>query len=512
MDRVFLNPGEIYFSTDEVIVETLLGSCIAITIFDKVKMIGGMIHYLLPSPSSNQKVTRFTENNYADFAIPNLLKHFKHHQSNRTDLEVKMLGGGAVIDVDLTKVANVGESNIKKARELLRKYGLTITGEDVGGMLGRKLQFNTRSGVIRHKKIERSLPKSETLQNDFYKIMVIDDSKPVRMVLKKIIESRSNYRVVAEAENPYEAMELRKNLKIDAITLDINMPKMDGVTYLKQYMSTDPVPTIMVTDYNFSDSGPVFLALENGALDYIKKPSLADLESMNLELFDRLEMAVKSNVKDSLKQKEQLKFVPRESITLPDVLLDAHILAVGASTGGTEAIKEFFVRLPENIPPTVVVQHMPAMFTAAFAERLNSLCKFKVREAKDGELLERGVALIAPGGKQMKCVAIDGKVRIKITDDPPVNRFKPSVDYLFNSLAEIKNRHFLSVILTGMGNDGAKGMLALKQKGAKTVAQDESSCVVFGMPKVAIESGAVLYVERLENISRRVIDILNKRS
>ncbi|OFZ25062.1 MAG: hypothetical protein A2381_13135 [Bdellovibrionales bacterium RIFOXYB1_FULL_37_110] len=319
------------------------------------------------------------------------------------------------------------------------------------------------------------------------KVMIVDDSSPVRKLVRKMIESNSDFEVVAEAENPLIAQNLINKNRPDVMTLDINMPGMDGVTFLKKMMKADPIPTIMVTSFSFDDSGPVFQALEEGAVDYIQKPNFSEIASVSEELCEKLKAAFLAKNKI----KKIISNVSKVEIKLNPVLLNNWLVGIGSSTGGTEALKELLVRLPSNIPPILIVQHIPPVFSKAFADRMNAICAFEVKEAKDGDELKSGKVLLAPGGKQMRVKSLSNRLVVEITDDPPLNRFKPSVDYLFSSLGSIKKKKMIGILLTGMGADGARGLLALKENGAFTIGQDEMSSVVYGMPKVAYEIGAV---------------------
>ncbi|MBF0300335.1 MAG: chemotaxis-specific protein-glutamate methyltransferase CheB [Oligoflexia bacterium] len=352
------------------------------------------------------------------------------------------------------------------------------------------------------------------------------------LILRKMIESNSKsnsqfafeLKVIAEASNPIEAMEIQKRIKPDVITLDLNMPKMDGLTYLRQYMVTNPVPTIIITDYNHNDTRPMFEALEVGAFDYIKKPSFADMEklldekSSSEKPLNDLSEKIISAFCNSKKLKNRLSMMLRNNSNcntsngsnltiLSDQHLIIHLWSIGASTGGTEAIQNILISLPAKIPPILIVIHMPPVFTNAFAERLNELCKFKVKEASNDDIIEESTVYIAPGDRQMKVLEEGRKIKIKINQDPVLNRFRPSVDYLFNSLQSIKHRKIVATLLTGMGDDGARGLLNLKKLGVTTIAQDETTCIVFGMPKVAIQMGGVVYIEKLLDISARMIQV-----
>ncbi len=548
MNFHFLQPGELFISKDPLNIKTLLGSCIAVCIWDKRQHLGGINHYLLPEPQT--PIKKSEENKYACFAIPSLLRELKNrYHCRKEDLIVKIIGGASIYQSkELSQQLNVGQFNIQAAHEILKKFHLSITASHVGGLQGRQILFNTLTGELRFQKIANSklaatglaatgtdtrypikptssnlsshisLAKetSKSLQKKTIRVLIIDDSKPVRLLLRRLIEQNPSFEVVGEAEDPYAAMEFRRKNKVDVITLDINMPKMDGVTYLKSYARTQPIPTIMITDYNISSSGPVFEALENGAFDYLKKPALNDIETMTSDLHDRLIAAFESGQRRAksnqlkLSSPQRLTLVRTESLKLSEHKLGEFLIFLGASTGGTEAIKQVLLKLPAEIPPLLIVQHIPPVFSKAFADRLNELCPFQVKEAQHGDKIEKNCAYVAPGGQQMKVQSnsLGTELKIALTDDPPVNRFKPSVDYLFQSGTAISKKKKIGIILTGMGQDGAKGLQSLKKIGTKTIAQNEESSVVFGMPKAAIDLGAADQILDIDQIATALCKII----
>ncbi len=332
------------------------------------------------------------------------------------------------------------------------------------------------------------------------KVLIIDDSVLTRTVLKNIILSDPDFIVIGEASNPYEARKYVKEGKPDVITLDVEMPKMDGITFLEKLMDKYPTPVIMVSSLTDKHSKITMKALELGAIDFIKKPSAPiELHSLKNEIIEKLKMAVKAKILPQKTLDSKFKTGLKEKIDVDEYIKDYKtkiiktdpVIVIGASTGGTVAIETIFKRLKTGVKPIVVTQHMPVGFTKAFAERLNSTCPIRVKEAENGDKLEQGLALIAPGGKHMLLQRSGTTYYVEVKDGPPINRHKPSVDVLFKSAANSAGSNAIAVILTGMGDDGAKGMLALKEKGAFTIAQDEESCVVFGMPKEAIKLNAV---------------------
>lgn len=506
MNEFFLQPGEIKFSETPAKIITILGSCIAVCIYDVELKFGGMCHYYLPRAYNS---VDHTTNKYGKNAIPNLLKEFKKKGSKKENLRAKIIGGGHVLDAVQESETEVGKENIKIALELLHKFEIQIEGKKVGGFRGKKVRFFTDSGLVQIKDIEQTekTPPPPPKVNPI-KVMVVDDSKPMRLLLKKMIEEDPLLQVLHLAEDANEALKLMRREKPDVITLDIQMPGMSGIEFLKLYMQNSPIPTIMVSGFSATDFDPIMESLENGAFDFIKKPSFSDTAIMAKELQEKLKEAFRS--KTSHAAKAETSSILKEKIILGTPLLSKYILAMGASTGGTEALKEVLIRLPENVPPIVIVQHIPAGFSKAFADRLNALCAFKAKEAASGDVLLPGHCYVAPGEHHMRFVEKDGQIIIRITDDPPVNRFRPSVDYMFNSVVDlVHKRKVMGVLLTGMGDDGARGLLELKKKGVYTVAQDENSSVVYGMPKVAKEIGATCAVLSLNDIPRAIAKWIN---
>ncbi len=512
MEKVNIGPGQIYASAQDIVIRTVLGSCIAVCIYDKKQRCGGMNHFMLPQANSHTPKTNPL--NYAFPAIQELLREMKHRfHAKKIDLIAKIFGG-AQTQTEGDSIYEVGQKNILEAKKILQSFGIPILVERTGGTTGLEVEFLPASGAVRARAIQKSqdnlrslvsVPKSEPV-----KVLIVDDSKTVRSILKKVISSDERLAVVGEAVDPIEAENFRRYNKVDVITLDINMPKMDGVTYLKSYIKANPTPTIMITDYSLNDSGPVLNALEAGAFDYIQKPNFQELDLLKSELCNLILSAHDQNLKSSESSKKTLPMCSGQEPTHPSYErnLEKFMVIIGASTGGTEAIKALLLTLPAQIPPIVIVQHIPPVFSKAFANRLNELCPFGVKEAEDGDIIKPNFVYIAPGGQQMKIQDSGGKEYILLTDDPPLNRFKPSVDYLYQSALKIKSKKVIAVLLTGMGADGAIGLLNLKQKGAQTIAQDEKTCAVFGMPKAAIDLNAATHILPLEKISSQICELI----
>jgi two-component system chemotaxis response regulator CheB len=337
------------------------------------------------------------------------------------------------------------------------------------------------------------------------KVLIVDDSKTIRTILSRIFQTDPQFEVCAMAEKPSEVESLILKHKPDVITLDIHMPEMDGVTLLKTIISPKyQIPTVMISSISMAEGPMVLDALENGAVDYIQKPELSEIEKVTPMIIEKVRIAALANTRIKLRYE-------RTSVQIKEVCNNDSLIVLGSSTGGTEAIRDILTALPSEIPPMLIVQHIPAVFSQAFAKRMNDLCPFEVKEAEAGDEVRANRVLVAPGGQQMKVVAKGSKHYIEINDDAPVNRFKPSVDYMFLSVSKILFTHTIAVILTGMGKDGAKGMLELKKLGVRTIAQDEESSVVFGMPKEAINIGAAEYVEPLSRIAEKIVVLTNDR-
>jgi len=333
-------------------------------------------------------------------------------------------------------------------------------------------------------------------------VLVVDDSMFMRKVIADLLSSDPGIEVVGTARDGRDALEALRKLRPDVITLDIEMPKMDGLTALKELMKTDPTPVIMVSALTHEGAEMTFDALEQGAVDYIPKPSGSislNMSAVKDELINKVKAAAQARLKpvggNAATRKERRRVVERFSSK-------DKIINIGSSTGGPQAVSELFTDLPKDIPPILLVQHMPKFFTKPFSERLDKLSQFSVREAEDGDRVEEGLSLVAPGDFHM---TVTRSGRIRLHKGPMVHYLRPTVDELMLSTADVYGPRNLGVILTGMGSDGAKGMRAIKECGGQTIAQDESTCVVFGMPKVAIEQGSVDVVLPLQRIPGEIV-------
>jgi two-component system chemotaxis response regulator CheB len=322
------------------------------------------------------------------------------------------------------------------------------------------------------------------------KVLVVDDSALMRQLLTTILSSDPDIDVVGTAGDPFVAREKIMALQPDVLTLDIEMPRMDGLTFLEKLMRGHPMPVVMISSLTSKGADTTLRALSLGAIDYVSKPKL-DVSNGTIEQAEEIVAKVKVAARAKLRSSSLAPPPPASAGKAYQFSGTHKVVAIGASTGGTEALKELLLLLPAEFPGIVIVQHMPEAFTRQFAERLNSLCKIRVREAVDGDRILPGHALVAPGGHHMAVVCRGMEYDVRVYRGERVNRHMPSVDVLFSSCAHNLGRNAVGVLLTGMGADGAKGMLEMKQAGAFNIAQDESTCVVFGMPREAIQLGAV---------------------
>ncbi|NIF21715.1 protein-glutamate methylesterase/protein-glutamine glutaminase [Candidatus Pantoea multigeneris] len=333
-------------------------------------------------------------------------------------------------------------------------------------------------------------------------VMCVDDSALMRQLMTEIINSHPDMEMVATAPDPLAARDLIKQFNPQVLTLDVEMPRMDGLDFLEKLMRLRPMPVVMVSSLTGKGSEVTLRALELGAVDFVTKPQLGIREGM---------LAYSQMIADKIRAASRARLHPRSPASVPPVikagplLSSEKLIAVGSSTGGTEAIRHLLQPLPATSPALMITQHMPPGFTRSFAERLNKLCQITVKEAEEGERILPGHAYIAPGALHMELGRSGANYVVRLNDGPAVNRHKPSVDVLFRSVALHAGRNAVGVILTGMGNDGAAGMLDLHRAGAWTIAQSEKTCVVFGMPREAIAFGGVSEVLDLGEISQRML-------
>jgi two-component system, chemotaxis family, protein-glutamate methylesterase/glutaminase len=339
------------------------------------------------------------------------------------------------------------------------------------------------------------------------RVLIVDDSAIARKIFSDELSKYSDIEVVGVAPDPYVARDKIVNLKPDVITLDIEMPRMDGLTFLKKLMKYYPLPTIIVSSLTSKGSKLTLEAMDIGAVDVIAKPgSSYSVGDMSSQLVEKIRAASRARIikKETNGKADGVEGEPIKALAQTS----NKVIAIGASTGGTEALKKVLVKMPPNSPGIVIVQHMPANFTTAFAARLNSICQISVKEAADNDSVTPGTALVAPGNFHMIFRRSGARYYVEIKTGPMVHHQRPAVDVLFKSTAKYAGANAVGVILTGMGADGAEGLLEMKKAGAGTIAQDEASCVVFGMPKEAIKLGAADKVVSLNNISSEIINMV----
>ena len=337
------------------------------------------------------------------------------------------------------------------------------------------------------------------------RVLVVEDSMLFRELLVQNLNADPAIQVVATARDPFEARDAILAYQPDVMTLDVELPRMDGIEFLRKLMPQYPLPVVVIS----SLTEKVFDALNAGAVDFVAKPSAVN--QAQIEAFIKNELLVKIKIASVAKVSRWKRNIP-ETEAKPVVAGNKDVVvAIGASTGGTEAIAAVLKEFGTDIPGVVLVQHMPQGFTQMYANRLNEECRVRVKEAKSGDIVRPGQVLVAPGGDQhMQLVKINGTYQVVLKNAPKVNGHCPSVDVLFDSVAKVAGKKAIGIILTGMGGDGAKGLLEMRKAGARTIGQDESTCIVYGMPKVAYDLGAVEYQEKLSEIARRTYGILSK--
>ena len=362
--------------------------------------------------------------------------------------------------------------------------------------------------------------------NNKIKVLIVDDSAVVRKILSSALSKYQDIEIVGTAPDPFIARNKILQFKPDVLTLDVEMPKMDGITFLNKLMTHHPIPTIMVSSLTQEGCDATLKALEVGAVDFVAKPTSrlgSDVENVIDELYTKIKCASKAKVR--LRQKNtvgangnnnsqsnqsqvQSGTQPHSGSNYTVFKGTNKVIFIGASTGGTEALKDVLIQMPPDSPAIAIVQHMPEMFTKAFAERMNSLCSITVKEGKHGDSLLQGQAIIAPGNYHMNIKRNGAMYRIETNQEAPIHHQRPAVDVLFDSAAKYVGPNAIGVIMTGMGSDGATGLLKMKESGAKTIAQDEDSCVVFGMPKEAIKLGAADKIVPLNKIPVNILSFL----
>jgi len=345
------------------------------------------------------------------------------------------------------------------------------------------------------------------------RVLIVDDSASVRQVLSSILSEDPGIEVMGTAADAFAAARRLQSEVPDVMILDIEMPGMDGLTFLRKIMAQRPIPVIICSTLTEAGSRALFDALEAGAVDVLPKPRI-DTRAALMETADRLRHSVRAAAQAKLRPREPRmqieKKLTADAILPPPVLGRVRhdtdkIVCIGISTGGTETLREVLEQLPANCPGIAIVQHMPEKFTLAFARRLNGICAMEIKEAEDGDEVTTGHVLIAPGNRHMLLQRVGQQYRVAIKDGPHVSRHRPSVDVLFRSAAQYAGANALGIIMTGMGDDGARGLLEMRKAGARTLAQDQESCVVFGMPKEAIDLGSAERIVKLSRVPQEIM-------
>ncbi|MEO5969684.1 MAG: chemotaxis response regulator protein-glutamate methylesterase [Bdellovibrionia bacterium] len=431
----------------------------------------------------------FTEQDLAGSALSDFISRFSQEKHQR---RMKLVGHPSLI---------------RRTEEILLKAGFQIdasipTAEEF------ELIYYPERGRIRLKKEEEHLDGKEVpKRKGKIRVLIIDDSSTIRSLLTRIISSDPELEVVGSVGLPSLVESEIITKKPDVLTMDIEMPEMNGAVLLRTLIPKYHLPAVMISSLKKEEGSLVLLALRNGAVDYIHKPSLEELPEIAPLILEKIKAAATAKVQihESFQKKSTRPVTLNRALKLDQ----SKVIFMGASTGGTEALRIVLTGLPSQIPPILIVLHISENFSRAFAERMDSLCLFDVKEAEDRDELRPGLVLIAPGGKHMKVTSRGGRLLVQIDDSLPVNRHKPSVDVLFNSAADELGKDAIAVILTGMGADGAIGLKKMKDTGATTIAQDEKSSMVFGMPNSAIKTGGVDYIESLALISDRLVHLLS---
>jgi two-component system chemotaxis response regulator CheB len=412
----------------------------------------------------------------------------RHH--TRTGFQLTPDGGGSPGRCEISLVAFTATLVVRLSNHecFLGKLGATGLWPD--GKCGLSVYGVEMNNSVPQRKI---------------KVLIIDDSAMIRSILKEVINSYSDMEAVGAAANPLQAGEMIKTLNPDVLTLNVEMPQMSGLTFLENLISLRPMPVLMISSLTERGSDVALRALELGVVDFLPKPKIGIPDGMRAYAD---EIAAKIRTAYATRPPLRGESIAKVREVLPALgnrIATTKIIAIGASTGGTEAIKEVLIRMPVDAPGIVITQHMPEAFTKSFATRLDGLCKIAVKESEGNERVLPGHAYIAPGHSHLLIKCSGANFVTELSQDPPVNHHRPSVEVMFRSVAQCAGKHAVGVMLTGMGKDGAIGMLEMRQAGAYTLAQDEATCVVFGMPREAIAIGAVNEIVPIQQMTQRVL-------
>ena len=499
-------------------------------LWDPVERIGGMNHFMLPgepAPASPWGVSA----RFGVHAMELLINEMVHLGADRRRLVAKVFGGAQVLQGFDT--LDVGGMNSKFVLDFLREEGIRLLAQDLLGVSPRKLHFFPDTGKVRMKRLH--LQPNDVVQRQereylqepgrrhgqrrhrtllgaaMIKVLVIDDSAVMRSFLGRVVTSQPDMELAGVVSDPVFAIERIRQSAPDVITLDVEMPRMNGLDFLRTLMAARPLPVVMISSLTREGADATVRALELGAVDFFAKPaSLEEFQGVAPEIAEKIRAAAQARVL----RRHRATPPPRAAGPRPAGLARAGglgtVIGIGASTGGVEALRELLPGLPGDMPPILIAQHMLPGFTGAFARRLDAICEMSVKEAQDGEEVLQGVAYVAPGGRHLLLSRrLTGYV-LRLTDDPPLNRHRPSVDVLFRSMALAARERAVGVMLTGMGADGAQALLELREAGGRTLAQDEASSVVFGMPRQAIALGGAQEVLPLAGMSGRLRELAGR--
>jgi len=545
MKDIHVRSGELAFCDQpSAFLNTVVGVCVSVCIWDRLEKRGGLCHYrlALKSDGTGEETTDDTAKgsgerpghalDYGSVAIVALLRKFKASGSIVGNLEARVLGGAEIHNGHFTQGQQIGQRNIGVALKLLREFGIPVVGKAVEGPHGRQIRFNTGSGEVCYRPVigdnfsglvhdypvpkhrlqegieidgQKRVPTLEQTRGDRSKIriLVIDKSAEMRSRLKSKIEESGEFVVVTQVSNVTAAQSAIEAFKPDVITIDFNTNCSEWVDFIGGYMKQHIIPTVIVSSLNQETPNAIFNALKLGVFDYIDASSLGEIHGV---------------LKAAYKERQHMENMRVTAVApvLDKVSLDKYaclssLVVLGSSTGGVDALETILKQLPKTTPPICIVQHIPKGFSRSLALRLNDICEVEVSEAEDGIEVKDSHVYIAHGGQHMKLIQLEpGKLILRLSDGDLINGFRPSIDHLFNSAQKLSGRKIVGVLLTGMGHDGAKGLLNLKKHGAFTIAQDEASSVVYGMAKVAKEMGAVCRTTALNLIPSAIFDALLK--
>ncbi len=506
MKEMTVFSGELMFCHEEpAILNTVVGVCIAVCLWDRKTKRGGLCHYRLPI--ANDKMGQDDKSyEFGKHAIITLLKMFKRHGSSVDNLQAKILGGGDLHYGEFMHQQQIGKKNIDVALQVLAQFGIAVKGKSVGTTNGRRLRFNTETGEVDFQPVncadfsEQRLDQSQANNGSRkIRVLIIDPSEKMRKRLQQSIEQDSEFVIVAQVANTDNAKSAIEMLMPDVITFDVNMKNTNGPAFISHYMKQLLIPTVIITTIQQQTSDKIFNALKLGAFDYIDKSNLPNLNSTLKAAYQSKQMMMRTQALST-----ELKL---ERVNFNEDYRHASLIVLGSSTGGVDALETMIKMLPETTPPICIVQHIPKVYSHSLAQRLNEMTAVSVAEAVDGVEIKNNHVYIARGGHHMKLAQLaPEKLVLRLTDEPAHNGFRPSVDYLFNSAQKLTGWNIVGVLLSGMGRDGAQGLLKLKQHGAYTIVQNEASSVVYGMAKAANEINAVCKTIAIEGIASAMLE------